>query len=69
MEFGMHKDRYEKLKETINNIFEGTTEELNELVESYDTTLKEKNIEIAEVWIYIMIVFLYTPHIGLLFLE
>lgn len=49
MEFGMHKDRYEKLKETINNIFEGTTEELNELMESYDTILKEKNIEITEV--------------------
>lgn len=49
MEFGMHKDRYEKLKETIKNIFEGTTEELNERVESYDTTLQEKNIEIAEV--------------------
>ncbi|KAL0115846.1 hypothetical protein PUN28_011015 [Cardiocondyla obscurior] len=48
MEFGMHKDRYDKLKETITTIFEGTTEELNELVESYDATLKEKNINIAE---------------------
>lgn len=45
----MHKDRYEKLKETIKNIFEGTTEELNELVESYDATLQEKNFEIIEV--------------------
>lgn len=49
MEFGMHKDRYEKLKENIKNIFEGTSEELNEHVKSYDTTLKEKNIEITEV--------------------
>lgn len=49
MEFGIHKDRYEKMKETIKNIFEGTTEELNELVESYDTTLMEKNNEIIEV--------------------
>lgn len=49
MEFGMHKDRYEKLKENIKNIFEGTSEELNEHVKSYDTTLKEKNVEITEV--------------------
>lgn len=49
MEFDMHKDRYEKLKKTIKNIYEGTTEELNALIESYDATLNEKNIEIAEV--------------------
>lgn len=49
MEFDMHKDRYEKLKETVKNVFEGTTEELNALVKSYDTILKEKNVEIAEV--------------------
>ncbi|XP_011865246.1 PREDICTED: DNA repair protein RAD50-like, partial [Vollenhovia emeryi] len=48
MEYSMHKDRYEKLKETVNNIFDGTTEELNELVESYGSTLKEKNVEITE---------------------
>lgn len=49
MEYDMHKDRYEKLKESIKNIFEGTTEELNAHIKSYDTTLKEKNIEIAQV--------------------
>ncbi|XP_024893942.1 DNA repair protein RAD50 [Temnothorax curvispinosus] len=48
MEYNMHKDRYDKLKETIKNIFDGTTEELKELVESYDSTLKEKNFEITE---------------------
>lgn len=49
MEYDMYKERYQKLKETIQNIFEGTTEELNALIESYDTILKEKNNEIAEV--------------------
>ncbi|XP_011873097.1 PREDICTED: DNA repair protein RAD50-like, partial [Vollenhovia emeryi] len=48
MEYSMHKDRYEKLKKTVNNIFDGTTEELNELVESCGSTLKEKNVEITE---------------------
>ncbi|KYN15217.1 DNA repair protein RAD50 [Trachymyrmex cornetzi] len=48
MEFDMHKDRYEKLKKSIRNIYEGTTEELNALIESYDTILTEKNVEIAE---------------------
>lgn len=56
MEYGVHKERYQKLKETITNIFEGTTEELNELIDSYDTTLKEKNNEIAEVNIDILII-------------
>jgi len=49
MEFDMHKDRYEKLKKSIRNIYEGTTEELNALIESYDTILTEKNVEITEV--------------------
>ncbi|XP_011638755.1 DNA repair protein RAD50 [Pogonomyrmex barbatus] len=48
MEYNIHKDQYEKLKDTLKNIFEGTTEELKALVESYDTTLREKNIEIKE---------------------
>lgn len=49
MEFDMHKDRYEKLKKSIKNIFDGTTEELDALIDSYDTILREKNIEIAQV--------------------
>lgn len=49
MEYNMHRDRYGKLKENIKNIFEGTTEELNVRIESYDTILREKNDEIAEV--------------------
>lgn len=69
MEFDMHKDRYEKLKKTIKNIYEGTTEELNALIESYDTVLNKKNIEIAEVSISGITVFLYVLHIGLLFTE
>ncbi|XP_018394669.1 PREDICTED: DNA repair protein RAD50 [Cyphomyrmex costatus] len=48
MEFEMHKDRFEKLKKSIQNIYEGTTEELKMRIESYDTILKEKNIEITE---------------------
>ncbi|XP_012527415.1 DNA repair protein RAD50 [Monomorium pharaonis] len=48
MEFNIQKERYEKLKENIKNIFEGTTEELNVRIESYDTVLREKNDEIAE---------------------
>ncbi|KAG5322879.1 RAD50 protein, partial [Pseudoatta argentina] len=48
MEFDMHKDRYEKLKKSIRNVYEGTTEELNALIESYDTILTQKNVEIAE---------------------
>lgn len=49
MEYDMYKERYQKLKETITNIFEGTTEELNARIDSYDTILKEKNNEITEV--------------------
>jgi len=49
MEYGVYKERYQKLKETIKNIFDGTTEELNALIESHDTILQEKNNEIAEV--------------------
>lgn len=49
MEYHMHKERYRKLKETITNIFEGTTEELNVRIESYAIELKKKNDEIAEV--------------------
>lgn len=49
MEYNMHRDRYGKLKENIKNIFEGTTQELNARIESYDTILREKNDEIAEV--------------------
>lgn len=49
MEYNINKERYEKLKETIKNIFEGTIEELNVCIESYDTKLKEKNNEITEV--------------------
>lgn len=49
MEYGVHKERYEKLKETIQNIFEGTIEELDTRIKSYDFTLKEKNNEITEV--------------------
>lgn len=49
MEYDVNKERYQKLKETIKNIFKGTTEELNARIESYDTILKEKNNEIAEV--------------------
>lgn len=49
MEYNINKERYEKLKETIKNIFEGTIEELNVCIESYDTKLKEKNTEITEV--------------------
>lgn len=48
MEFNMHKDRYEKLKKSIKNIFSGTTEELNARIESYDTALQEKTVEIEE---------------------
>jgi len=70
MEFDMNKDRYEKLKKTIKNVFEGTTEELNALIESYDTTLVEKNFEIAEVSINIMCdnIFVIT-YCDLLFTE
>lgn len=39
-----------KLKETIKNKFEGSTEELNACIESYDSTLREKKYEIAEVY-------------------
>lgn len=49
MEYNVHKERYETLKESIKNIFEGSTEELNMRIESYDTTLTEKNNEIIEV--------------------
>lgn len=45
----MHKERYEKLRETVTNIFEGTTEELNARIESYAAKLKQKNDEITEV--------------------
>jgi len=45
----MHKEQYGKLKESIKNIFEGTKEELNMRVKSYDATLKEKDNEIIEV--------------------
>jgi len=68
MEFDMHKDRYEKLKKSIRNIYEGTTEELNALIESYDTILTEKNVEITEV-LNVTIVSLYVLYIGLLFAE
>lgn len=50
----MHKERYGKLKESINNIFEGTMEELNVRIESYDTMLKEKNDEIRQVEIHVV---------------
>lgn len=49
MEYNMHKERYEKLKETMKNIFDGTTTELNERIKSHETILEEKNNEIAEV--------------------
>lgn len=49
MEYSMNKERYDKLEETIKNIFEGTTEELNARIKSYDTKLNEKNYEITEV--------------------
>lgn len=52
MEYNVHKERYEKLKESIKDIFEGTTEELNTRIQSYDTVLKEKHNEITEVEIY-----------------
>lgn len=45
----MHKERYVKLRDTIENLFEGTTEELNACIESYGPLLKEKNNEITEV--------------------
>lgn len=49
MQFNVHKERYEKLKESIKHIFKGTTEELNIKIESHDTALREKNDEITEV--------------------
>lgn len=55
MEYNVHKERYGKLKESIKDTFEGTTEELNTRIQSYDTVLKEKHNEITEVEIYNMI--------------
>lgn len=49
LEYNLQKERYVKLKETIKNIFEGSTEELNACIESYDLTLRGKNNEITEV--------------------
>lgn len=49
IEYNMHKEQYVKLKETIRNIFEGTTEELNMRIQSYDSILIKKNKEIIEV--------------------
>lgn len=60
MEYNMHKERYVKLKNTIENIFEGTTEELSVHIESYDSILKEKNDEITEVQLRMLINFLNT---------
>ncbi|EFN87868.1 DNA repair protein RAD50 [Harpegnathos saltator] len=48
MEYTMLKERYVKLRNTVENIFEGTTEELNVHIQSYDSILKEKNNEITE---------------------
>lgn len=56
----MHKERYVKLRNTIENIFEGTTEELSAHIESYDSILKEKNDEITEVQLRMLINFLNT---------
>lgn len=56
----MHKERYVKLRNTIDNIFEGTTEELNAHIQSYDSLLKEKNKEITEVQLKMLIKFLTT---------
>lgn len=56
----MHKERYVKLRNTIENIFEGTTEELSVHIESYDSILKEKNDEITEVQLRMLINFLNT---------
>lgn len=58
MEYDMQKERHVKLKGTIENIFEGTTEELNEHIMSYDSMLKKKNDEITEVQLHILIEFL-----------
>lgn len=67
MECDVHRERYQKLKETIKNFFEGTTEELNARIESYDTILQEKNNEIAEVNINMLLIiilsYFYTLHI------
>lgn len=60
MEYNMHKERYVKLRNTIENIFEGTTEELSVHIESYDSILKEKNDEITEVQLRMLINFLNT---------
>lgn len=60
MEYNMHKERYVKLKNTIENIFEGTTEELSVHIESYDSILKQKNDEITEVQLRMLINFLNT---------
>jgi len=49
MEYNVHKEQYGKLKESIKDIFKGTKEELNMRIESYDTILKEKDNEITEV--------------------
>nr|XP_012218827.1 PREDICTED: DNA repair protein RAD50-like [Linepithema humile] len=49
MEYNMHMERYEKLRETVKSVFEGTTEELSARIESYATELiKEKNDETRE---------------------
>ncbi|XP_020285711.1 DNA repair protein RAD50 [Pseudomyrmex gracilis] len=48
LEYNLQKERYVKLKESIKNIFEGSTEELNAYIESHDLTLQGKNNEITE---------------------
>jgi len=49
MEYNVYKEQCGKLKESIKDIFNGTKEELNMRIESYDTILKEKDNEITEV--------------------
>lgn len=67
MEYNIYKERYVKLRNTIEDIFEGTTEELNACIQSYDSILREKNDEITEVELKMLINFfinLYTYDYG-----
>lgn len=61
MEYNMHKEQYLNLRHRIKDIFEGSREELNAHIQSYDSILKKKNNEIKEVQLYMLIRFLTIP--------
>lgn len=52
LECDMIKQQYSRLECSIQNIFEGSTNQLEEKIASYDDTLSNKTAVISEVMIY-----------------